>query len=55
MTKSDLMKMVEEKSEELMATRQILFDLKLYVSSSKFHNYPYVNVSDVLLRIEEGL
>lgn len=39
---------------EIVGLRSTIQDLKLYLTSEKFHAEPWVNIKDIFLRLEEG-
>ena len=44
---------INSKSERLMNYSQFIFDLEIYLQSSKFKEINLVNVNDILLRVRE--
>lgn len=50
-----LQKTVEEQKREIAALREMVTHIKVYLDSSKYSQDPYVNKSDIILRLNEGL
>jgi len=42
------------KAAEIVGLRSILHDIKVYLSSTKFHEENWVNVHDILYMIQQG-
>jgi len=50
-----LQKEAKERQAEIIELRNTFTDIKVYLDSSKYSADPYVNKSDIILRINEGL